>query len=88
MDGSSSRCAEGAMISIISSPIFILGIHTQVIQLNPSSHVGYKLKHAALHGAQRYDEAIATFQAMLSKLDDAPDTETRSKANNSCVSMA
>jgi hypothetical protein len=60
----------------------------QVIELNPLSHIGYNLKHAALHGAQRYDEAIATFQAMLSKLDDAPDTETRSKANNSCVSMA
>ncbi|KAG1734822.1 heterokaryon incompatibility protein-domain-containing protein [Suillus lakei] len=49
----------------------------KVIQLNPSSHVGYKLKHAAFHGAQRYDEAIAAFQMMLSKLANAPDTETR-----------
>jgi hypothetical protein len=37
------------------------------------------LKHAALHGAQRYDEAIQTFQTMLSKLDDAPDIQTRSE---------
>ncbi|KAG2142854.1 heterokaryon incompatibility protein-domain-containing protein [Suillus bovinus] len=49
----------------------------KVIQLNPSSHIGYKLKHAALHGAQSYDEAIQAFRVMLSKLDDAPDTETR-----------
>ncbi|KAG1786035.1 uncharacterized protein HD556DRAFT_1508452 [Suillus plorans] len=49
----------------------------KVIQLNPSSHIGYKLKHAAFHGAQRYDEAISAFETMLSKLDDAPDTETR-----------
>ncbi|KAG1792991.1 uncharacterized protein HD556DRAFT_1309013 [Suillus plorans] len=49
----------------------------KVIQLNPSSHIGYKLEHAAFHGAQRYDEAIAAFKMMLSKLDNAPDTETR-----------
>jgi tetratricopeptide (TPR) repeat protein len=49
----------------------------KVIELKPSSYVGYKLKHAACHGAQRYDEAIAAFQTMLSKLYDAPDTETR-----------
>ncbi|KAG2335862.1 hypothetical protein BDR05DRAFT_206006 [Suillus weaverae] len=49
----------------------------KVIQLNPSSHVGYELKYAAFHGAQCYDEAIVTFQTMLSKLDNAPDAETR-----------
>ncbi|KAG1812741.1 hypothetical protein EV424DRAFT_76205 [Suillus variegatus] len=49
----------------------------KVIQLNPSSHIGYKLEHAAFHGARRYDEAIAAFKMMLSKLDNAPDTETR-----------
>ncbi|KAG1736630.1 uncharacterized protein EDB91DRAFT_1348004 [Suillus paluster] len=49
----------------------------QVIQLNPSSHVGYELKHAALHGAQRYDEAIEAFDMMLLKLDSATDTQIR-----------
>ncbi|KAG2362239.1 hypothetical protein BDR07DRAFT_1357912 [Suillus spraguei] len=49
----------------------------KVIQLNPSSYIGYKLKHAAFHGAQRYDEAIAAFQTMLSKLENSPHTETR-----------
>ncbi|KAG2337662.1 hypothetical protein BDR05DRAFT_1063130 [Suillus weaverae] len=49
----------------------------KVIQLNPSSHVGHKLQHAAFYGAQRDDKASSTFQTMLSKLDNAPDTETR-----------
>jgi hypothetical protein len=65
------------MAFIFSPPMLI--VLTQVIELNPSSHIGYKLKHAAFHGAQRYDEAIAAFQTMLSKLDDAPDVETQSK---------
>ncbi|KAG2157956.1 uncharacterized protein EDB93DRAFT_1100758 [Suillus bovinus] len=47
----------------------------KVIRLNPSSHNGYKLKLAAFHGAQRYDEAITAFKMMLSKLDDVPDAE-------------
>jgi hypothetical protein len=53
--------------------------HTQVIELNPLSHVGYRLKHTALHGAQRYDEAIEVFEVMLAKLDNAHDMQTRSK---------
>ncbi|KAG2357258.1 hypothetical protein BDR07DRAFT_1612605 [Suillus spraguei] len=48
-----------------------------VIELNPSSYRGYELKHAALHGAKRYDEAIETFHIMLSKLDNAPDPQIR-----------
>ncbi|KAG2338713.1 hypothetical protein BDR05DRAFT_969007 [Suillus weaverae] len=49
----------------------------KVIELDSLSYLGYNLKHAALHGAQRYDEAIETFQTMLSKLDNAPDIQTR-----------
>ncbi|KAG2360646.1 hypothetical protein BDR07DRAFT_133298 [Suillus spraguei] len=48
-----------------------------VVQLNPSSHVGYQLMHAAFHGAQYYVEAIAAFQTMLSRLDNARDTESQ-----------
>ncbi|KAG2340698.1 WD40 repeat-like protein [Suillus weaverae] len=44
----------------------------KVIELNLSSYLGYELKHAALLGAQRYDDAIQAFEIMLSKLDDAP----------------
>ncbi|KAG1795474.1 uncharacterized protein HD556DRAFT_388554 [Suillus plorans] len=49
----------------------------KVTELNSLSYVGYSLKYAALHGAQRYDEAMQAFEVMLSKLDNAPDNETR-----------
>ncbi|KAG2147807.1 uncharacterized protein EDB93DRAFT_1328365 [Suillus bovinus] len=49
----------------------------KVIELNPSSHVGYQLTHIALHGAKRYDAAIKAFKTMLSKLDDSPDPQIR-----------
>ncbi|KAG2345923.1 hypothetical protein BDR05DRAFT_960217 [Suillus weaverae] len=49
----------------------------KVVELDSLSYLGYNLKHAALHGARRYDEAIETFQTMLSKLDNAPDIQTR-----------
>lgn len=45
----------------------------KVIELNPLFHHGYELKHAAPHGARRYDEATEAFKIMLSKLDDTPD---------------
>ncbi|KAG2338552.1 hypothetical protein BDR05DRAFT_969113 [Suillus weaverae] len=48
----------------------------KVIELNPSSYFGYRLKHAVLHDAHRYDEATEAFKIMLSKLENAPDTET------------
>ncbi|KAG1800323.1 uncharacterized protein HD556DRAFT_1524880 [Suillus plorans] len=46
-----------------------------VIKLTPLSHIGYELGYTALHGAHRYDEAIDTFQTMLFKLENAPDTQ-------------
>ncbi|KAG1726975.1 uncharacterized protein EDB91DRAFT_899684 [Suillus paluster] len=47
----------------------------KVIELNPSSHVGYEVKHTALHRTQRYDEAIEAFEMMISKLESATDTQ-------------
>ena len=44
-----------------------------------ASYVGYELKHAALHGMQRYDEAIEAFDTMLLRLDDACDPDTQGK---------
>ncbi|KAG2140532.1 uncharacterized protein EDB93DRAFT_1297267 [Suillus bovinus] len=49
----------------------------KAIELNPSSYLGYQSKHSALHGTHRYDEAIEAFKIMLSKLENAPDTETK-----------
>ncbi|KAH7904927.1 hypothetical protein BJ138DRAFT_1118949 [Hygrophoropsis aurantiaca] len=46
------------------------------IKLNPSSPWGYERKHAALHGAQDYEDAIEAFNTMLSKLDNSPDPRT------------
>ncbi|KAG2361891.1 hypothetical protein BDR07DRAFT_1376905 [Suillus spraguei] len=48
----------------------------KVIELNPSSSVGYQLSYKALRGAQRHDKAIDAFTIMLSKLDDAIDAFT------------
>ncbi|KAG2355211.1 hypothetical protein BDR07DRAFT_556666 [Suillus spraguei] len=47
----------------------------KVIQLNPSSHVGYKLKLTAFQGSQRYDEAIAAFRMMFAVLEGAHDAK-------------
>jgi hypothetical protein len=60
----------------------------QVIKLNPSSHTGYKLKHAVLHEVKRYDEAIEAFKIMLSKLDNASDPQIRGKHRVICVNIA
>ncbi|KIK45230.1 hypothetical protein CY34DRAFT_801852 [Suillus luteus UH-Slu-Lm8-n1] len=49
----------------------------KVIELNPSSYIGYQLKSEAFHGARRYDEAIEAFEIMLSKLDNAPEIQIR-----------
>ncbi|KAG2053416.1 WD40 repeat-like protein [Suillus hirtellus] len=49
----------------------------KVIELNPSSDLGYELKHAALHGTHRYDDAFKALTIMLSKLDDTPDPQIR-----------
>ncbi|KAG2363059.1 hypothetical protein BDR07DRAFT_1332384 [Suillus spraguei] len=49
----------------------------KAIELDPSSYAGYQVKHAALRGAQRYDEAIEAFRIMLSKLDNAPEAQIR-----------
>ncbi|KAH7905814.1 hypothetical protein BJ138DRAFT_1164011 [Hygrophoropsis aurantiaca] len=47
------------------------------IKLNHSSPWGYERKHAALHGAQDYGNAIEAFSAMLLKLENSPDPVTR-----------
>ncbi|KAG2367096.1 hypothetical protein BDR07DRAFT_1394292 [Suillus spraguei] len=49
----------------------------KVIELNPSSHVGYQLTHAALRHMDRYSEAIDALAIMWSKLDHAPEAHIR-----------
>ncbi|KAJ3503397.1 hypothetical protein NLJ89_g8453 [Agrocybe chaxingu] len=43
----------------------------ECIKVNPSWSKGFARKGAALHGARRYDEAIATYESGL-KLEDSP----------------
>jgi hypothetical protein len=49
----------------------------QAITVDPSSPCGYEIKRAALHQAGRYDDAIQTFETMLSKMVHSPDLQTR-----------
>ncbi|KAF8551264.1 TPR-like protein [Imleria badia] len=53
----------------------------QAIALDPSSPRGYELKHAALHQAGRYDDAIQVFETMLSKMAQSPDPQIRERRN-------
>ncbi|KAG8214862.1 hypothetical protein J3R82DRAFT_10029 [Butyriboletus roseoflavus] len=49
----------------------------KAIMLDPSSPWGYERKHAALHEAGDYDNAIDAFEAMLSKMSQSPDPAIR-----------
>jgi hypothetical protein len=53
-----------------------------VITRDPSSPWGYERKHAALHGAGHFDDAIGTFETMLSKILQSPDPEIRGEGIN------
>ena len=53
----------------------------QAITLDPSSPWGYEIKRAALHQAGRYNDAIQTFETMLSKMAHSPDPQIRGELN-------
>lgn len=72
------RCA-----SLPDTNQYLIPFHYQVIKLDPSSPWGYEMKHAALHKAGSYDDAIATFKTMLSKLSQSRDPEICSE----CISV-
>jgi len=48
-----------------------------VITLDPSSPWGYEVKHAALHKAGDYDNAVDAFEVMLSKIAQSPDPDVQ-----------
>ncbi|KAF8129301.1 hypothetical protein EV363DRAFT_1338600 [Boletus edulis] len=54
----------------------------KVIELDPSSPWGYERKHAALHKAGDYPNAINAFETMLSKISQSSDPEIRGEAFN------
>ncbi|KAG1807961.1 uncharacterized protein BJ212DRAFT_1580111 [Suillus subaureus] len=45
----------------------------KVIELNPSSHLGYELKYKALRIAHRHDDASEAFTVMFYKMNNAHD---------------
>jgi hypothetical protein len=53
--------------------------HHQAITLDPSSPCGYEVKHAALHKAGDYDNAVDAFEVMLSKIVESPDPKVQRK---------
>ena len=44
---------------------------TQAIEADPLVPWGYERRHAALHGVQRYGEAVTAFTRMLSLIEDS-----------------
>ena len=56
----------------------------QVIMLDPSSPWGYEMKHAALHKAGDYDDAVVAFEAMLSKIAQSPDPDVQRELYARC----
>ncbi|KAN0101128.1 hypothetical protein V8E55_001112 [Tylopilus felleus] len=51
----------------------------EAITFDPSSPWGYLAKHAALHGAGLYDDAIQAYETMLSKMAESPDPQIRER---------
>ena len=49
----------------------------QVIALDPLSPWGYEMKHAALHKAGNFDNAIDALETMLSKIEQSSDLDIR-----------
>ena len=49
--------------------------HYQAITLDPSSPRGYEMKHAALHKAGDFDNAVDALETMLSKIAQSSDPD-------------
>ena len=54
----------------------------QAIALDTSSPWGYGTKRAVLHRAGRYEEAIQTFETMLSKMEQSSDPQIRRRLHS------
>ncbi|KAI6040391.1 hypothetical protein EDC04DRAFT_2894125 [Pisolithus marmoratus] len=54
----------------------------EAVKADPSCPWSYKAKHAVLHGAKQYDEAIDAFRSMLHVIEQSPDLAIRQLRNN------
>ncbi|KAF8555063.1 TPR-like protein [Imleria badia] len=57
-----------------------LNVANEAIAFDPLSPRGYETKRAALHGAGRYDDAIQTFETVLSMMGQSPDPQVRERS--------
>ncbi|KAG6377837.1 hypothetical protein JVT61DRAFT_14618 [Boletus reticuloceps] len=53
----------------------------QVIKVDPSSPWGYEMKHAALHKAGEFNNAVDAFEAMLSRIAQSPDSDVQQRGD-------
>ncbi|KAI6017126.1 hypothetical protein EDC04DRAFT_2902662 [Pisolithus marmoratus] len=54
----------------------------ETVKVDPSYPWGYEAKHAALHGAKRYDEAIDASESMFHVTEQSHDLATRQQSEN------
>ncbi|KAI6010023.1 hypothetical protein EDC04DRAFT_818826 [Pisolithus marmoratus] len=54
----------------------------EAVKVDSSCPWGYEVKHMALHGAKRYDEAIDAFESMLHVIEHSDDPEIRQQREN------
>ena len=58
----------------------MLTYHHQVITLDSLSPWGYEMKHAALHKAGDFDNAVDALETMLLKISQSADPEIRGES--------
>jgi hypothetical protein len=73
METGSKRCKPGTLFFSHAGQIIVFTHNHQIITLDPSSPRGYEMKHAALHNAGDYDNAVDALEEMLSKMAQSPD---------------
>ena len=76
MESGSRRRKPGSII-FTSWRTTLLTHHHQAITLDPLSPWGYEVKHAALHKAGDFDNAVDVLETMLSKIVQSPDPDIR-----------
>ena len=60
----------------------MLTYYLQMITFDPFSPWGYEMKHAALHRAGDFDDAVDALETMLLKISQSPDPEIRGECIN------
>lgn len=70
---------DADQVCLFSPSSLTINLSSQAVEADPTSPWGYERRHAALHGLQRYDQAVDMFTRMLSLIEESPDPDTRRK---------